>query len=202
MPEYRRARVHGATVFLTLVTYRRRPILTEKRVLAALRASLRDVQARRAFEMLAWVVLTDHLHVIWSLPIGDRDFSSRVGMFKIGVTRRLGGMPHASASRLRRRESGVWQRRFWEHTVRDADDLRKHMQYIHWNPVKHGVASCPHAWPHSSFHAHVRRGSVDPKWGCSCGVNEFTEPALESIGDAGEPLQGGLCPPSVVFGRS
>lgn len=137
--------------------------------------------------MLAFVIIPDHLHVIWRLPVGDRDFSSRVGMFKIGVTRRLGGMPHSSPSRLRRRESGVWQRRFWEHTVRDANDLRDHVHYIHWNPVKHGVASCSHAWPHSSFHAYVERGWADPAWGCSCRVDAATQPDMAAVEDAGEP---------------
>jgi putative transposase len=105
------------------------------------------------------------------LPSGDSDFSTRVGKIKSRFTRQLGDAVDPmtlSASRSKRHERAVWQRRFWEHTIRDDRDLEAHVESIHYNPVKHGHASCPHAWAHSSFHRWVRKGRCRVDWACTC----------------------------------
>ena len=121
-----------------------------------LRAAMRRVMHSRPFGVEAMVVLPDHLHCLWRLPAGDADFSGRWREIKKAVSRRFG--------------TPVWQPRFWEHLIRDADDWRRHLDYIHFNPVKHGLAARPAAWPWSSFRRCVARGWYDPDWGA-------TEPA-------------------------
>src|ERR1051326_5160716 len=124
MPQYIRARVPGANYFFTLASYRRRPVLTRPEVRSVLRDALRETRIRWPFQIEAWVLLPDHLHCLWSLPDGDADFSKRWSVIKRLTTQRLG--------------LSVWQSRFWEHLIRDDEDHGKHMDYIHWNPVKHG----------------------------------------------------------------
>ncbi len=148
MPNYRRLFIPGGTYFLTLnLRNRRRGILVDH--IAALRASWRDVQRRHPFETLAAVVLPDHMHFIWALPLGDDDYPTRVRLLKSGFTRRL---PETLKRRGRKGERNIWQRRYWEHCVRDEKDLSRHIDYIHWNPVKHGHAADPGDWPHSTWH--------------------------------------------------
>ena len=110
--------------------------------------------------------------MLWELPRGDADFSRRIGRMKALFTQSLlddaRRAEDACFSRLRHRESTVWQRRFWEHTIRDDEDFERHMDYIHYNPVKHGLVECPHDWPHSSFHRWVREGRYDANWCCVC----------------------------------
>ena len=161
MPNYRRARAPGATYFFTVVTAQRRPLLANSQAIAALRASVADARQRLPFSIVAWVVLPDHMHAIWSLPPHDRDFSKRWGLIKAGVTGRL-TCAHRSAPR---QDSGLWQRRFWEHLVRDEADLRAHVDYVHYNPVKHGLASRVVDWPYSTFHGAVQRGTYAADWG-------------------------------------
>ena len=110
---------------------------------------------RRPFHIDGFVVLPDHLHAIWRLPAGDSDFSSRWREIKKAVTNGLGGS-FAGA---------VWQRRFWEHLLRDEQDWRRHMDYIHFNPVKHGLVQRPRDWAHSSFATCVAKGWYDEDWG-------------------------------------
>ena len=121
---------------------------------------------------MAGVILPDHLHAIWILPDDDADFSTRWKRIKIAFTKSFlaaGGVEaEHSASRVKRNARGVWQRRFWEHLIRDADDFRRHVEYIHFNPVKHGLARCPHACRHSSFHQWVGRGDSRADWCCVC----------------------------------
>ena len=171
MPEYRRFDAPGGTFFLTLVTYGRRPLFRDADNVARLRAALSDVQQRRPLVVHGAVVLPDHLHFLWELPKHDADFSTRVGLLKVGFTRSLGAAGQrasASPSRRRHHERDVWQRRFWEHTIRDEDDFGIHLDYIHYNPVKHGLACCPHAWPYSSFHQWVQREVYEADWCCGC----------------------------------
>lgn len=169
MSHYRRARVRGAVYFFTVVTCDRRPILTRPAVRAALRAAWNQTAGERPFETLALVLLPDHLHCLWRLPEGDGDFSTRWRLIKARVTRALGGGggrgEAASPSRQRSRERNLWQRRFWEHLIRDEDDLRRHLDYVHWNPVKHGLAERAKDWPFSTFGRHVRQGVYAPDWG-------------------------------------
>jgi len=148
MPNYRRLYVPGGTYFFTVnLRDRRQKLLT--REIDALRAAWRDVLRRHPFETIAAVVLPDHLHFLWRLPESDHDFSTRIRLVKAGFTRRLGS---GVKSEGRKGERNVWQRRFWEHAIRDADDLKKHVNYIHFNPVKHQYVTDPDDWPHSTWH--------------------------------------------------
>ena len=120
--------------------------------------------SRRPVRIDAIVVLPDHLHCIWSLPDGDDDFSTRWRQLKSAFSHRVPPGERRSASRLAKGERGVWQRRFWEHALRDEADYRQHVDYIHYNPVKHGHVQHVRDWPHSSFHRFVQRGIYPPTW--------------------------------------
>jgi putative transposase len=181
----------GGTFFLTWVTYERRPILRSPASVARLRSAVAEVRQAHPFEILGAVILPDHVHFLWELPAGDGDFSKRVGLIKTRFTRSLDAARvvagDLSDSRRRHRERAVWQRRFWEHTVRDDCDFEAHIDYIHYNPVRHGLASCPHAWPYSSFHRWVREGRCDADWACSCGGRYVSSPRFDEIaGRVGE----------------
>ncbi len=168
MPRYRRART-GQTYFFTLVTYQRRPLLCEPVVREALRMAIASVRVRRPFIADAFVLLPDHLHCIWTLPEGDADYSLRWMMIKRMVSMRCGPLypcAEMGLSRRRHRESGIWQRRFWEHQVRDDDDMARHVDYIHYNPVHYGLVEDLAAWPYSSFHRYVRDGIYPADWAC------------------------------------
>lgn len=152
MPNYRRLYVSGATYFFTAnLRDRRRRLLTEE--MAAFRASWVDVCKSHPFETVAAVVLPEHSHFIWRLPAEDADFTTRIRLLKSGFTRRLGA---ALKRRGRKGERDIWQRRFWEHVIRDDEDLNAHIAYIHWNPVKHGHVNDPDDWPFSTWHAWKR----------------------------------------------
>jgi putative transposase len=172
MPNYRRAFQPGGTFFLTLVTERRAPIFAAHKARTALRNSLDHCRKFHPFELDALVLLPDHLHLLMTLPDGDSDFSRRITYLKSGFTRSFlaaGGVEQpCSASRVRQRARGVWQKRFWEHTIRDQTDRNRHVDYIHYNPVKHGYADCPHAWAHSSIHRFVAQGLYEEDWYCQC----------------------------------
>ncbi|MBI1817301.1 MAG: transposase [Deltaproteobacteria bacterium] len=172
MPRYRRAVVPGGTFFFTLVTEHRAGFLCDQVSRRCLREALHGCQQRWPFHIEAFVLLPDHLHAIWSLPHGDSDFSKRWALVKKRFTQAwlaAGGVEQQqSASHQRDRRRGVWQRRFWEHAIRDDTDLARHFDYIHYNPVKHGLVRCPHAWPHSSFHRKVRLQVYRANWACAC----------------------------------
>ena len=146
LPNYRRAYVPGGTVFLTLVTYRRTPILDGPDNVARLRRAIGQVMRDAPFRIPAAVVLPDHAHFLWALPRGEADYPRRVGRVKVLFTRSLPSRGVASLgvspSRHRHRESDVWQRRFWEHTVEGEEEFEALMDYIHYNPVRHGLTSC------------------------------------------------------------
>jgi putative transposase len=172
MPEYRRAFVPGGTFFFTLVTYQRRPIFHDERARLHLRQAIEQCRQSRPFVIDAMVLLHDHLHAIWTLPEGDFDFSKRWGVIKLTFTRSWlgdGGVDRlVSHSRQRNHRRGVWQRRFWEHVIRDQADYNRHVDYIHYNAIKHGLARCPHDWPHSTFHRCCGNGWYSLDWLCSC----------------------------------
>jgi putative transposase len=163
---YRRARIAGGTYFFTVVTHRRQALFKDEADVARLRESFLRVMERHPFEIDAMVVLPDHMHCMWTLPEGDQDFSTRWRLIKtlwsLGVA--TGREEPASRSREAKKERGLWQRRFWEHLIRDERDYLRHVEYIHYNPVKHGLVNAPREWPHSSFHRHVRQGVVDIGW--------------------------------------
>ena len=168
MPNYRRAYVAGGTYFFTVTTYKRRPILTDPRCMAALRIAVKAVRESHPFEILAWVLLPDHLHCVWALPGDDHNFSLRWSLIKQHVSRSCAywfdDMATTTASRIKRRESTLWQRRFWEHLIRDENDLARHVDYVHYNPVKHGYVTGVAQWPHSTFHRYVREGMYRTDW--------------------------------------
>ena len=120
---------------------------------------------RNPFALIAMVILPDHLHAIWRLPAGDADYSNRWRRIKAAFSQRMTGGEDLSKSRLAKGERGIWQRRFWEHTIRDEMDLRQHIDYVHFNPVKHGHAVRVADWPHSTFHGYVQRGTYPLDWG-------------------------------------
>lgn len=156
---YRRSDARGASFFFTVVTYHRRPVFDSDVSIAILRDSIRDEMQRRPFVIEAAVILPDHIHCLWQLPENDSDFSSRWREIKKDVTKRLG------ASKNARGEGNVWQRRFWEHQIRNERDWRMHMDYIHYNPVKHGYVNAPFQWRWSSFMRWVEKGAYELDWG-------------------------------------
>jgi putative transposase len=169
MPRYIRAFVPGGTFFFTVAILDRRLALLTEHV-GTLREVFADARRRRPFVIDAIVVLPDHLHCIWTLPPGDADFSTRWHSIKARFAERMPRGECLSARRRRKGERGVWQRRFWEHVIRDERDFERHAAYIHWNPVKHGHAARPVDWPYSSFHRHVERGVYPPDWGAEAEV--------------------------------
>ncbi len=182
MPNYRRWRVPGGTYFFTAVTHRRRRFLTDSLARECLRHALRAVRATHPLRIAAFVLLPDHLHTVWTLPPADADYSERWGRIKEAFTRaylRAGGSEiDRDPSRVRKRERGVWQHRFWEHVVRDDDDLSRCLSYIHYNPVKHGLARRVADYPWSSFHRFVTMGEYPEDWG-SGPPDEFDIPGAE-----------------------
>ena len=165
MSNYRRARDAGVCYFFTLVSHQRLPVLTDAPLRAALRRAIERVRLYRPFVIEGCVLLPDHLHCLWRMPQGDADFGSRWSMIK-RLTSQAIAMPGAvSLSRSLRRESGLWQRRFWEHRIHDEDDYQRHMDYLHFNPVKHGLVGRVADWPWSSFHRLVAEGVYPADWG-------------------------------------
>jgi len=164
--QYRRAKTPGATYFFTVVTFRRREILCEPDNRVLLRAAFNAMKTRHPFTMDAFVLLPDHLHCIWTLPPGDMDYSMRWN----GIKRHLSlycsdtYKTAPSASQKRKRAQTIWQPRFWEHQIRNDWDYEKHCDYIHWNPVKHGLVARIRDWPYSSFHRFVRLGIYSLDW--------------------------------------
>ena len=184
MADWRRVFEPGGTYCFTLVTERRAPIFADERSRAILRRALEATKARWPFEIVAIVLMPDHLHTLWSLPANDSAYPTRIGWIKKEFTKgwlASGGAEQAlSASRLRQRRRGVLQRRFWEHAIRSERNLHRHLDYLHYNPVKHGYVGCPRDWPWSSFHRHCRAGVYTEDWGCT-GL-DFSDLAKE-IGD-------------------
>ncbi|MFT3790303.1 MAG: transposase [Rudaea sp.] len=163
MSNYRRAWVPGGACFFTVNLLRRDSRLLVERI-DALRAAFRRTQAQRAFEIAAIVVLPDHLHCLWRLPEGDADNATRWRNIKAEFSRAVPPAEHRSARRLAKNERGIWQRRYWEHLIRDERDWSAHVDYIHINPVKHGHAERVADWPYSSFHRYVLRGDLPADW--------------------------------------
>jgi putative transposase len=163
MTNYRRNRVPGGTYFFTVNLYDRRSQSLVQNI-AILRDAVHQTKQRAQFHIDAWVVLPEHMHCIWTLPDGDSDFSSRWQAIKTAFSREIPPGEYRSASRASKNERGIWQRRFWEHTVRDEQDYAAHMDYIHFNPVKHGLVTHPADWPYSSFHRAVAKGIYPRDW--------------------------------------
>jgi putative transposase len=164
MPHYLRAFVPGATYFFTVNLEDRGSYLLVREI-GRLRQAYAEVQKQHPFETLAICILPDHLHALWRLPENDHDFPKRWSLIKAGFSRGLDANPGRAVSQVEHGDKGIWQRRFWEHVVRDEKDFANHVQYIHFNPVKHGHAREVRDWPFSSFHRWVKKGMLPKEWG-------------------------------------
>lgn len=163
MTEYRRYRIKGGPYFFTVnLAERNRKLLTEH--IDALRDAFREIKQAHPFQIDAIVVLPDHLHTLWTLPQGGADFSLRWRQIKSAFSRQIEKGERLSKSRARKQERGIWQRRFWEHAIRDENDYARHVEYIHFNPVKHGYVRQAADWPYSSFHRYVESGWCSSDW--------------------------------------
>jgi putative transposase len=162
MPNYLRPRVAGATVFFTVALADRASRLLVEQI-PRLRLAVAQTRQERPFAIDAWVVLPDHLHAVWTLPAADADYSGRWAAIKARFSM---GLPAGQKrqSHVPRREKAIWQRRFWEHHIRDAEDLAAHMRYCWWNPVRHGLVDRPMDWAFSSIHRDARAGRVEAEW--------------------------------------
>jgi putative transposase len=176
MSRYRRARIEGGTFFFTVALADRSSDLLIREI-DRLRRAYRAVETGKPFETAAICILPDHLHAIWCLPPGDTDFASRWMMIKSNFSRGLTAATSRSASKIAKREKGIWQRRYWEHAIRTDADFERHVDYIHFNPMKHGLVSSAADWPQSSFHSYVERGILPIDWGRNI---------METTGDFGE----------------
>ena len=168
MPNYHRFRVEGGTYFFTVVTYHRRPILTTETARNILHTAWMDTQQRFPFDTIAVCLLPDHIHCIWKLPEDDSNYSTRwnmiKGLFSKQYIKVAGRLDELNPLQIKRREAAIWQRRFWEHTILDDDDLDAHIDYIHYNPVKHEYVDKAVDWKWSSFHRFVNEGVYDVDW--------------------------------------
>jgi putative transposase len=163
MTNYRRSGIAGATYFFTVnLADRSQTLLTDH--IASLRSAFEYTRERHSFIVDAIVVLPEHLHAIWTLPEGDSDFALRWRLIKTAFSRALPHGEQRSESRQSKGERGIWQRRYWEHLIRDEADFARHVDYIHINPVKHGLVARVADWTHSSFHRYVRAGILPMDW--------------------------------------
>ena len=180
MPNYRRCYVPGGTYFFTVVTHERRSLFDHPEARRLLRESINKIQEKRPFEMFASCLLPDHFHSVWTLPPSDADYSTRWRRIKEEFTKQWieidGEEGVRSTSRKSKNERGVWQRRFWEHTVRDEFDLQRCVDYIHWNPRKHNLVTRVRDWKWSSFHRFVNSGDYEIDWGGTDPSPNWDEP--------------------------
>jgi putative transposase len=163
MSNYKRLYIEGGTYFFTLVTAKRTPIFAEPEARLILRTAIQKVRRSHPFDIVGMVVLPDHLHALWRLPDGDDDLPLRWRLIKTHMTRYAG------------RGTRLWQKRYWEHAIRDDRDLSRHLDYLHWNPLKHGLVARVQDWPWSSFHRYVAAGRYPPDW---CGSRELADYAF------------------------
>jgi len=164
--QYRRANTKGGTYFFTVnIANRSQTLLID--YYRVLRTAIRKVKNSHPFQIDAMVVLPDHLHVIWTLPPGDSNFATRWRLIKSGFSRQIPKLEYRRKSRITKNERGIWQRRYWEHCIRDQKDYNRHIEYIHYNPVKHSYVTKPADWRYSSIHRYIRMGIIDNDWGNS-----------------------------------
>jgi putative transposase len=171
---YRRTNIEGATFFITVNLEDRRSKLLITHV-DLLRNAFRLTRKRHAFHIDALVVLPDHFHLLMTLPIGDANFSQRISAIKSAFSKHLPRNELVNPSRIAKRERGIWQRRFWEHMIRDDLDFANHVDYIHINPVKHGYVPRAADWVFSSIHRYIADGQVDANWAASMDVGIYGE---------------------------
>lgn len=165
---YRRTSVPGASYFFTLVTHQRKRVFADARNVERWHAAVSKVQRTRPFIVEAQVVLPDHVHMIWTLPENDADYATRIRLVKTALTKDVSLQATGAttnASRAGKGERDVWQRRYWEHLIRDERDFQAHVDYIHLNPVQHGFVARPGDWLHSTFRSWLEQGAYEPWWG-------------------------------------
>lgn len=163
MANYRRNQIEGGTYFFTVnLTDRNSSILVDHVIL--LRQSIAQVMQKHPFKIDAMVVLPDHIHAIWTLPMDDADYATRWRLIKTHFSRNIPKIEKLSDSRINKRERGIWQRRYWEHTIKDERDFSNHVDYIHINPVKHGYVNKATDWPYSSIHTYIKAGKLPSHW--------------------------------------
>jgi putative transposase len=161
--QYRRTFIDGGTYFFTVnILERNKSLLTDH--IDLLKQSIQTVKSRHPFAIDAMVVLPDHLHAIWTLPNNDHDYPTRWRLIKSDFSRKITKTERLNQSRILKNERGIWQRRYWEHLIRDELDFQRHVDYIHYNPVKHGYVDNPSYWPHSSIHKFIREGLIHSNW--------------------------------------
>ena len=167
--EYRRLYTPGGSFFFTVVTENRQPVFAEIEEINLLRNVFQGVMKRRPFQVDAIVILPDHLHCIWTLPPRDADYSTRWRLLKSGFTKKCHKKWHGipNPARIRKGQKAVWQQRFWEHQIRDQVDYNRHIDYIHYNPVKHGYVEKATDWPYSSLKYFIDQGILPNNWGNS-----------------------------------
>ena len=155
--QYRRTYIPGGCYFFTVVTHNRQHLFNNDETIEILRNAFRNVRSKHPFEINAIVILPDHIHCIWTLPPDDTNFSTRWRLIKTWFTK------HSPEQT----DQPIWQNRYWEHVIRDEEDYRHHVDYIHYNPVKHGYVTQPFDWLYSSFHDYVKEGILPENWGAS-----------------------------------
>ncbi len=165
---YRRADIKGGTYFFTVnLAERKNTLLVDE--IDKLRNIMNKVKKQHPYRLDAMVVLPDHLHAIWTLPVDDNNFVTRWMLIKSGFSRQIAKEERVNKSRKTKGERGIWQRRYWEHLIRDEYDYEKHVDYIHYNPVKHGHVERAVDWPYSSIHEYISKGMLNRDWGHSEG---------------------------------
>ncbi len=170
---YRRANVKGGTYFFTVnLAERNKTLLIDE--IDKLRVAINKVKKQHPFKLDAMVIMPDHLHALMTLPINDNDYATRWMLIKAGFSRQLPKLEKIDNSRKTKGERGIWQRRYWEHLIRDDNDFEKHVDYIHYNPVKHGYVKFAVDWPYSTIHDYISRGIINASWG---GINDNETPA-------------------------
>jgi putative transposase len=178
--EYRRSSIKGGRFFFTAVTYKRARLFASYKNIELLREAIRNVKHRHPFVIDAIVLLPEHLHCIWTLPQGDHDFSTRWRLIKSFFSRYCEhGHHELKASQIRKKAQAIWQPRFWEHFIRDEKDFTSHVEYIHYNPVKHGLVKAPKDWEYSSFHRHVEKGIYEREWGAYAPIEFASKIGME-----------------------
>jgi len=169
MPEYRRVKIPGATYFFTLVTYHRNKIFSSENARNLLLDIFKQTKIRHPFKEVAYCLLPDHVHLIWQMPENDADYSIRISIIKrkfaIKYIEQYGNFAFQKNPLSKRKDALIWQRRFWEHTIRDEEDLNHHIDYVHYNPIKHGLVERLIDWKDSSFYKYVEMGHYGENWG-------------------------------------
>jgi len=167
--KYRRAFVPGGSYFFTVVTERRQKIFIDDKNVEILRQAFKNVMKKYPFTIDAAVILPEHLHFVWTLPSNDTDFSTRWRLIKTWFTKHCEyeSIIKLNNSQITRDEKNIWQHRYWEHLLRDELDFEQHINYVHYNPVKHGYVSKPIDWEYSSFYKYVEENIISSNWGKS-----------------------------------